>query len=215
MLKGKILVRSVQVKFEAYFTPGSNLTFISRILSIWLSRNYRVSHLTWKPPRQHDAAAASELPGNELVTTQNTVVACVRLPVQGQVIADLHTSITSCYQVCNYWFIFFSNFNIKVSEHAKSHMTHLYSGSRLPGSNLVRCISYRYWYVLVTFLISSGQIPELLLNTRLLALLIFPFSFLSHTLNLHVVLKVYGLAQLTPSPLQAGLPILWEQFRKG
>jgi hypothetical protein len=29
---------------------------------------YRVSHLTWNPPRQRAAAAAIELPGNELVT---------------------------------------------------------------------------------------------------------------------------------------------------
>jgi hypothetical protein len=29
---------------------------------------YRVSYLTWNPPRQHAATAASELPGNELVT---------------------------------------------------------------------------------------------------------------------------------------------------
>lgn len=31
--------------------------------------------LTWNPPRQHAAAAAVELPGNESVTTQNITVA--------------------------------------------------------------------------------------------------------------------------------------------
>jgi hypothetical protein len=38
---------------------------------------YRVSHLTWNPPRQNAlAAAAWELPGDVSVTTQNIVVAC-------------------------------------------------------------------------------------------------------------------------------------------
>jgi hypothetical protein len=37
---------------------------------------YRVSRLTRNPPLQYAAAAASELPENELVTTQNTAVLC-------------------------------------------------------------------------------------------------------------------------------------------
>jgi hypothetical protein len=36
---------------------------------------YSVSSLTWNSPRQHAAAAASKLPGNEFVTTRNIVVA--------------------------------------------------------------------------------------------------------------------------------------------
>jgi hypothetical protein len=35
---------------------------------------YRVSHLTWNPPGQQPSAAASKLPGNNPVTTQNLVV---------------------------------------------------------------------------------------------------------------------------------------------
>jgi hypothetical protein len=33
--------------------------------------------LKWNPPRWHVSAAASELPGNELVITQNIAVACL------------------------------------------------------------------------------------------------------------------------------------------
>jgi hypothetical protein len=37
---------------------------------------YKVSHLTWNTSQQHAAAAASELPGNDLVTTHNIAAAC-------------------------------------------------------------------------------------------------------------------------------------------
>jgi hypothetical protein len=30
---------------------------------------YRLSNLTWNPPREHTATAATELPGNEFITT--------------------------------------------------------------------------------------------------------------------------------------------------
>jgi hypothetical protein len=45
---------------------------------IGLVLSYSVSILTWNQPQQHaaTAAAASELPGNELVTTQTIAVAC-------------------------------------------------------------------------------------------------------------------------------------------
>jgi hypothetical protein len=42
--------------------------------SMWYM--YRMSHLSWNPPRQHATAAVSKLSGNELVTAQNIAVAC-------------------------------------------------------------------------------------------------------------------------------------------
>jgi hypothetical protein len=46
------------------------------VSELFIKPQYRVSHLTWNSPRQHAAAAASELPGNESVTAHNIAVAC-------------------------------------------------------------------------------------------------------------------------------------------
>lgn len=49
-----------------------------------------VTYLTWNPPRQQAATAASELPGNELATTQNIAVISrwVSSELRGTYVAD-------------------------------------------------------------------------------------------------------------------------------
>jgi hypothetical protein len=53
----------------------SELYFNNSLLLI-ISTQYSVSFLTWNPPRKYTAAAATEQPGNELVTTRTIPSAC-------------------------------------------------------------------------------------------------------------------------------------------
>jgi hypothetical protein len=64
---------SVTVK---WYTFHVNILYSGSVWVASIRCIYRVSHLTWNPPWPNAAAAASELPGNLLVTTQNTAVAC-------------------------------------------------------------------------------------------------------------------------------------------